>query len=50
MIWVADLTEVVKAIAALAPKAPEIAVSIDSNQSLVDNYIKVGHPAEIAVA
>lgn len=41
----ADLAEVTKAIAALAPKTPEIAVCINSNQSLVENYVKVIQPA-----
>ncbi|DBA88301.1 TPA: hypothetical protein ACH3X1_016771 [Trebouxia sp. C0004] len=35
-----DLAEVMKGIRALAPNSPDIAVAIDSNQSLVDNYIK----------
>ncbi len=37
----ADLAEAMKGIRALAPNSPDIAVAIDSNQSLVDNYVKV---------
>ena len=39
--FIADLAEVMKGIRALAPNSPDIAVAIHSNQSLVDNYIKV---------
>ena len=39
--FIADLAEVMKGIRALAPNSPDIAVAIDSNQSLVDNYVKV---------
>lgn len=39
--WHADLAEVLKGIRALAPNSPDIAVAMDSNQQLVDNYIKV---------
>ncbi|KAL0023872.1 hypothetical protein WJX79_002364 [Trebouxia sp. C0005] len=35
-----DLAEVMKGIKALAPNSPDIAVAMDSNQSLVDNYVK----------
>ena len=39
--WRADLAEVLKGVRALAPNDPDIAVAMDSNQQLVDNYIKV---------
>ena len=39
--WHADLAEVLKGIRALAPNSPDIAVALDSNQQLVDNYVKV---------
>ena len=37
----ADLVAGMKGIRALAPNCPDIAVALDSNQNLVDNYIKV---------
>lgn len=37
----ADVAEVFKGIRALAPNSPDIAVAADSNQHLVDNYVKV---------
>lgn len=36
----ADFAEVVKAMRALAPRVSEIAVSMESNESLVNNYIQ----------
>jgi len=41
VVFIADLAEVMKGIRALAPNSPDIAVAIDSNQSLVDNYVQV---------
>lgn len=38
---IADLADAIKGIRALAPNSPDIAIAIDSNQSLVDNYVKV---------
>ena len=42
--WHADVAEVFKGIRALAPNSPDIAVAADSNQHLVDNYVKVIYP------
>ncbi|KAL3152495.1 hypothetical protein ABBQ32_001530 [Trebouxia sp. C0010 RCD-2024] len=36
----ADVAEVFKGVRALAPNSPDIAVAADSNQHLVDNYVK----------
>ena len=41
LFWDADLAEGMKGIKALAPNNPDIAVAMDSNKQLVDNYIKV---------